>query len=417
MDREIPKEERRKRLRRQVLVGTGIVAVGFAAIMGLTRWAQSGVQLADLKTSTVERGAIEVSVAAVGRVVPAAEELMTSPITSRIVEVYCKEGDSVAAGTPILRLDLQSTETSYRKLLDEEQMKHYQLEQLRLNNLTRLSDLQMNIRVSEMKLNRLEVELRNERYLDSLGSGTTDKVRQAELAYNTGCLELEQLRQQYTNEQQVREADLKVKNLELEIFRKNLAETRRTLEDAQIRAPRAGILTYINSQIGTQVSQGSQVATLSDLSNFKLEVEMADAYADRVRVGAKAVIRIGTDELEGRVTSITPLSKDGIISFVVHPLDPRHRRLRSGLNADVHVVGSVKDNALRIANGSYYLGSGQTQLFVLSPDGQTLNRRTVRLGESSYRYVEVVEGLNPGEQVVISDMARWKEYEKLKVER
>ena len=98
MDREIPKEERRKRLRRQVLVGTGIVAVGFAAVMGLTRWAQSGVQLADLKTSTVERGAIEVSVAAVGRVVPAAEELMTSPITSRIVEVYCKEGDSVTVG-------------------------------------------------------------------------------------------------------------------------------------------------------------------------------------------------------------------------------------------------------------------------------------------------------------------------------
>ena len=416
MDREIPKEQRRTRLRRQVLVGTGIVAVGFAAVMGLTRWAQSGVQLADLKTSTVERGAIEVSVSATGRVVPAAEEQMTSPISSRIVEVYCKEGDSVTVGTPILKLDLQSTETEYRKLLDEEQMKYYQLEQLRLNNLTRLSDLQMNIRVSEMKLNRLEVELSNERYLDSLGSGTTDKVRQAELAHNTGRLELEQLRQQYSNEQQVREAELKVKQLELEILRKNLSEMKRTLEDAQIRAPRAGILTYINNQIGTQVGRGSQVATLSDLSNFKLEAEMADAYADRVRVGAKAVIRISTDELEGRVTSITPLSRDGIVSFAVQPLDPRHPRLRSGLNADIYVVGSVKENALRIANGSYYLGSGQAQLFVLSADGNSLSRRSVRLGESSHRYVEVIEGLSPGEQVVVSDMARWKEYEELKVE-
>lgn len=416
MDREIPKEERRRLLRRRVLIGTGIVAVGFAAIMGLTHWAQSGVQLADLKLSTAEEGDIEVSVAAVGRVVPAAEEQMTSPIASRIVEVYCKEGDSVVAGTPLLRLDLQSTETSYRKLLDEEQMKHYQLEQLRLNNQTRLSDLEMNIRVSEMKLNRLEVELRNERYLDSLGSGTTDKVRQAELAYNTGRLELEQLRQQYTNEQLVRQADLKVKELELEIFRKNLDETRRTLEDAQIRATRAGILTYINSQIGTPVGKGSQVATLSDLSNFKLEAEVADAYGDRIRVGAKAVIRIGTDELEGRVTSITPLSKDGIINFVVQPLDPRHHRLRSGLNADVHVVGSVKDRVVRIANGPYYIGSGQTQLFVLSADGETLSRRTVRLGESSHRYVEVIEGLNPGEQVVVSDMAKWKERENLRVE-
>ena len=81
-------------------------------------------------------------------------------------------------GTPILKLDLQSTETEYKKLLDEEQMKRYQLEQLKVNNNTYLSDLSMQVKISAMKLNRMEVELRNERYLDSLGSGTTDKVRQ-----------------------------------------------------------------------------------------------------------------------------------------------------------------------------------------------------------------------------------------------
>lgn len=73
-------------------------------------------------------------------------------------------------GTPILKLDLQSTETEYKKLLDEEQMKRYQLEQLKVNNNTYLSDLSMQVKISAMKLNRMEVELRNERYLDSLGS-------------------------------------------------------------------------------------------------------------------------------------------------------------------------------------------------------------------------------------------------------
>lgn len=91
-------------------------------------------------------------------------------------------------GTPILKLDLQSTETEYKKLLDEEQMKRYQLEQLKVNNNTYLSDLSMQVKISAMKLSRMEVELRNERYLDSLGSGTTDKVRQAELNFNTGKL-------------------------------------------------------------------------------------------------------------------------------------------------------------------------------------------------------------------------------------
>ena len=131
------------------------------------------------------------------------EEIINSPINTRIVEVYRKGGDSVDVGTPILKLDLQSTETDYKKLLDEEEMKRYKLDQAKVNSQTKLSDMAMQIKVSEMKLARMKVELRNEQYLDSLGAGTTDKVRQAELSYNTSRLELEQLKQQYTNEKQI----------------------------------------------------------------------------------------------------------------------------------------------------------------------------------------------------------------------
>lgn len=73
-------------------------------------------------------------------------------------------------------------------------MKRYQLQRLKIDNQTELDDIEMKIKVSAMKLNRMEAELRNEQYLDSLGSGTTDKVRQAELAVNTARLELEQLK-------------------------------------------------------------------------------------------------------------------------------------------------------------------------------------------------------------------------------
>ncbi len=171
---------------------------------------------------------------------PAFEEVINSPISTRIVEVYRKAGDSVDVGTPLLRLDLQSTETELNKLLDQSQMKQYEIEQMKLNNNTRLSDLAMNVKVKAMAVSRMEVELRNERYLDSLGSGTGDKVRQVELAYNTGKLELEQLRQQLENERQVRDADLRVKELELNIHNKNLAEMRRTLSEAQVQSPLQG---------------------------------------------------------------------------------------------------------------------------------------------------------------------------------
>ena len=343
MDREIPKEVRDKERKKKFIKYGAIGVAAVVCIAVLISFMRSSVNKKDLVFSEVDNGTIEVSVSASGKVVPAFEEIINSPINTRIVEVYRKGGDSVDVGTPILKLDLQSTETEYKKLLDEEQMKRYQLEQLKVNNNTYLSDLSMQVKISAMKLNRMEVELRNERYLDSLGSGTTDKVRQAELNFNTGKLELEQLRQQYANESKVKEADLKVKELEFNIFSKSLAEMKRTLDDAQIRSPRKAILTYINNQVGAQVAEGSQVAIISDLSHFKVEGEIADTYGDRVAAGGRAIVKIGNEKLEGTVSSVTPLSKNGVISFIVQLNEDNNKRLRSGLKTDVYVMNAVKE--------------------------------------------------------------------------
>ena len=305
MDREIPKEvRRRERNKRLMRYGIGGVAV-IVAVSVLVSVMRTGVREKDVVFSTVDQGTIEVSVSASGKVVPAFEEIINSPINTRIVEVYKKGGDSVDVGTPILKLDLQSTETEYQKLLDEEKTKQYELEQLRINNEVALNDMANQIKVSEMQLNRKRVVLRNERYLDSIGSGTTDQVRQAELDLNVSELELEQLRQQYAGKQKTLAADYKVKELELSIFRKDLAEMKRTLDDAQVRSPRKAILTYINDQIGVQVTQGTQIAIISDLSHFKVEGEIADTYGDRVAAGGKAIVKIGREQL---VASASPCS-------------------------------------------------------------------------------------------------------------
>lgn len=414
MDREIPKEvrmrERRVAILKWGLAGIGCI-VGFGLIVSLLR---TRVKADDLVFSTVDRGIIEVSVSASGKVVPAFEEIINTPISSRIVEVYMRGGDSVDVGTPLLKLDLQSTETEYRKLLDEEQMKRYQLEQIEVNNRTYLNDLAMRIKVASMKLDRMEVELRNERYLDSLGSGTTDRVHQAELNFKTGQLELEQLKQQLENERMVKAADLKVKQLEYAIFQKELREMKRTLEDAQIRSPRKAILTYINNQIGAQVAQGTQLAVISDLSHFKVEGEIADTYGDRVAAGGRAIVKIGSEKLEGQVSSVTPLSKNGVISFTVQLEDDSKRRLRSGLKTDVYVMNAVKEDVMRVSNASYYVGRGEYELFVRTGEGE-LEKRKVQLGESNFEYVEVVSGLQPGDQIVVSDMSQYRNRNKLKL--
>ena len=404
MDREISKEVQRKEQRKQFIrIGTAVG--GFIVlIVVVISMLQTSLKRKDLNISTVDKGVIEVSVSASGKVIPAFEEIINSPINSRIVDV----------GTPILKLDLQSAETKYNKQLDEEQMKSLQLEQQRVTNHNKLSEMEMNLKVSRMELDRKAVELRNERYLDSLGAGTTDKVRQVELDYNVSILKLKEDEQKYKNEQALAEADLKVKELELNIFRKSLAETRRTLEDAQIRSPRKAILTYVNNEIGSQIGQGAKVAIVSDLSHFKIEGEIADTYGDRIAAGSKAVIKIGSEKLDGTVSDVTPLSKNGVISFTVQLEEDNHKRLRSGLKTDVYVMNAVKDDVLRIANSSYYVGKGEYELFVVN--GNQLLKRKVQLGDSNFEYVEVVSGLQEGDQVIVSDMNAYKDKNKLKIE-
>lgn len=407
MDRELTQKERNSARRRKYLpyiIGGTALAAGLITLLIASR---QSVDREDLLITTVDSGTIETSVTGSGSIVPAFEEIINSPINSRIIEVYCKAGDSVDIGTPLLRLDLQSTETELNKLKDQIQMKNYELEQQKVNNNTRVSDLAMQVKVKEMTVNRLEAELRNERYLDSLGSGTGDRVRQAELAFNTGKLELEQMRQQLANERKVTAAGLSVKNLDINIARKNLGEMSRTLDDAQIKAPRKATLTFINDQIGQKVSEGEKIAIISDLSHFKVDGEIADAYGDRIRVGSKAVVRIGRNErMNGTVSNVTPLSRNGVISFSVRLDEDADSRLRSGLKTDVYIMCNVMEDVRRIKNGSFYTGPGSYELFVFNGNDK-LERRSVRLGDSNFEFVEVVDGLNDGDRVVVSDMKRF----------
>ena len=415
MDREISKEQRNREKRRMWMKWGGMVVVGIAAVIALMQLMQESLHERDIVFSVVDEGSIDVSVSASGKVVPAFEEIINSPINSRILEVYKKGGDSVEVGTPILRLDLLSAETDYKKQLDEVQMNELKLEQLRIQNRSKLSEMEMQLKVSRMELNRKAVELRNEQYLDSLGAGTTDKVRQVELDYNVSKLKLEEDEQKFINEQATADADLKVKELELNIARKTLAETKRTLDDARIKAPRKAILTYVNTDIGAQVAQGEKVAIVSDLSHFKIEGEIADTYGDRIAAGSRAIVKVGKEELAGTVTDVTPLSKNGVMSFSVRLEQDNHKGLRSGLKTDVYVLTAVKDSVMRIANGSYYVGPGEYELFVRS--GNELLKRKVQLGDSNYELVEVVGGLKPGDQVVVSDMSNYKNKRKMKLEK
>ena len=414
MDRAIPVGVQRKRR----MVRYGKYAAIVAVVMGVAVWLGtlmlSSVDKKSLITSQVDRGTIDVSIIATGKVVPAFEEVIISPISAQILEVYAHSGDTVDVGTPLLRLDLQSAQADYSKALDEQEIRRQQMVQLTTNTETQLSDRRMQLEVEEMKIGQLEAQLRNEQYLDSLGSGTKDRVHQAEITLRTAQMQLKQLRQQYENEVRVRKADLRMKQLQDGIADKSLEETRRTLDGANIRSPRKATLTYISNEIGSIVGSGSKVAVISDLTHFKVDCSIADTYSDRVMAGGRVLVKIGKERLFGTINTVTPLSQDGVITFTVLMDNPSHPKLRSGLKAEVFVITNIKEDVLRIRNGSYYTGAGNYTLFIYK-DEHTLVPRTIQLGDCNYDYVEVISGLEEGDSVVVSDMQRYKGKEKIRV--
>lgn len=388
------------------------IGLPVVAAVALVWWVMSAIGGASVKASSVsmgeaDRGDLSATITAGGKVVPAYEELINSPIHSRILEVRHRAGDIVEAGTPLLILDLEATKAEYGKMLDQLNMKRLELQQQLANDRTDLSRLDMQIKVGDMKVHRLEAELANERYLDSIGSGTTDKVREAEFALRSAQLEQEQLRQQRDNEQDVRRAAADISRLEIEILTRDAELASRTLTDADIRAPRRGTVTSINTAIGAQVGQGEKVATVADLGHFKVEGEVADSYAKSIAPGARATVRIGHTDLDGIVAAVAPSSTSGVVNFTINLNCDSIADLRAGLRPDIYVYNGMKSDVIRIPNGSYYRGPGNYPLYVRNADGSALELRTVRLGIASMDHVEVESGIAPGETIALSDLDRF----------
>lgn len=413
MDKLVSQEQKSKeRQKKFAKYGTAILIIVILVFI-ILKSLDASISSKNFAIGNVDKGSISISINASGKVVPLNEEIIVAPINTRILDVYKNAGDSVNAGEPILLLELASIETEYNQKLDEAKMRRSKLLQSKISIDNKLSEMQMQYKVKEMQMKQMKTDLANEHYLDSIGATTHDKIREKELNYEVAKLELVQLKQKISNEHKNSDAEQTVQLLEFSILEKKLAESARLLKDARILAPQKGTITFINNQRGAQVSVGTQIAVLSDLSHLKVEAEIADTYGEKLTMGAKAIIRSGSDELEGTVVNITPSSENGVIKFSVILDKSDNTKLRSGLRVDVHVQHGVRDNVLRIPITNTYLGAGKYDLWVIR--GNKAEKRSVVLGESSYEYIEVIDGLNEGDNVILSNMNEYKNKKSLKI--
>lgn len=414
MDKKIPKEQlNRERRRKLIIIGAATAAV-VAAIALATNTMRKTVDRSELEFATVGQGDIEISISCTGRVAPSREEIVTSPIASRIVEIYHYPGDSVTAGTPIMKLDLNDTQAEVEKMADNRSMAALAIEQQHLTDRNQIDDILMRIKVKEMEVDKLKVEVENERYLDSLGSGTGDRVRQSLLSYKTAMLEVEQLRRQLVNIESSADMRKRTGTFELGIAQRSLDAQSRLLNNARILSPLDGVITIVNGSVGQSVTRGDAIATIADLTHFKVDSETSDNYAELIQPGAKAIVSIGKKRGLGRIISVKPQSSNGLVQFSVALVEGDSLKLRPGLRVDVHVVSELIDSAVIIPNIQSYSGPGQYNIYVLSGDDE-LELRTITLGGGNYDNIEVISGLTPGETIVTSNMKKYQSHNNLKI--
>ncbi|MDE6272428.1 MAG: HlyD family efflux transporter periplasmic adaptor subunit [Muribaculaceae bacterium] len=403
MDREIPTKDRRKILMKKMLpVAIVIVALATCAIW-LAVWLSAGIKETELNLVSADTGEIESAVVTNGRIIPAFEEIIVSPVNTRILEVFVQEGDSVASGTPLLRLDTENARNDYQRMADELSIKQSEIKSQELTDETQLTDLEMRIRTKELSENQLKAEYESERRLDSIGSGTGERVRHARLAWQTADLELQQMRRQLENERRIRRSMADSKRLEGNISARNLAEVSRTLDDARVLAPRSGNVTFLSSNIGATVAAGEKIAIISDLSNFKVTGDLPEGYGDKLSVGVPVEIRSGKLIYRGKVSNMAAQSKAGVIPFVVSLDQSDAPGLRAGMTARISIIYDIRPNVVRIPYGNFFNGPGEYDLYVrTSPI--SLERRKVKLGDSNLDYIEVISGLKVGETVNINKL-------------
>ncbi|WP_035565891.1 efflux RND transporter periplasmic adaptor subunit [Hymenobacter sp. IS2118] len=402
MDRAIAPSIQSQRQRRRWLLGAGVVAVLLVAVLAFRTVLKPSISRNDILTARVETGDVEASLTAAGTIIPGREAVLTSPIQSTIRRVAVAVGARVQPNETILELDKELANSALAKLDDEQLRNQNKNSQLQLTLERSLNDLRVQAQVQAVKVRSLQSTLRDEEQLLKIGGGTAENVRQAELNLAVAQLEAQRLARQIQTQQRSNAADVRELGYTVSMQQRSISELATKLRQANISSQQPGVLTWVNENIGTTVQAGDPLARVADLSSFRVRATISDSYAEALRAGDPVVVRINDTDLRGSVASISPSVDKGVVTFYAQLENPRHPVLRPNLRADVFVVTRAHHGVLRLKNGPFYQGGKEQAVFVVQ-NGRAV-RRTVRFGDSNFDHVQIIDGLQAGDEVVVSDM-------------
>lgn len=381
----------------------GIVLI--AAIVWLAGLITGGRTLAvnadRIRIAEATLGTFEDFIPLRGRLVPSSTVYLDAIEGGRVEEVLLEDGAIVAAGTFIarlsntnLQLEVLGREAAVTEQLNNMRTIELQLEQNRLSHSRNLVEIEYQIK----RLNR-SIERQRDLVSKSLVSQSTLDELQDELDYYLRRRDVT-LESQATDAR-LQEAQLRQLRAAGEQLESSLRFARKNLDDLNVKAPVSGKLSGFNIEVGESIARGGRLGQIDDPDNYKLNVKIDEFYLGRVDLQQLATVENNGRNVGLRVSKIYPQVSSGQfevdMTFVEEPIG-----LRRGQTLQLKLTLGDNADAVLIPNGSYYQDTGGQWLFVVTPDASEAVKREVRLGRRNTDFIEVLDGLEPGERVVVS---------------
>ncbi len=355
-----------------------------------------------ISVGTVTRGEFNDYIRVTGQVQPITT-VQLSPLEAGVVErLVVEEGASVHKGDVLV--ELSNTSLTLEILNSEAELAEKQ--NILRNTLISMEQEKLDLRLNKVQLD-LDVERKHRTWQQNEELYRNNLIAREEWLQSKEDYELAAKQRELNIERQVQDSLYRTVQIEqmednLENMKRNMQLIRQRIDNLQIKSPIDGEVGLLDVVLGQSVSSGQKIGQVNDLSDYKVEAQIDESYIDRVRAGLDATFERQDTNFTMRLRKVYPEVRDGQFRADFTFVGAHPRNIRSGQTYYLHLELGQPTDAVIIPRGSFYQTTGGSWIYVLSPEGDRAYKRQIRIGRQNPQYYEVLEGLEPGERVIVS---------------
>lgn len=415
MDRAVPRSKYSRRL--LVVIGIGVLVALAVAVFLVAPSGKSQMLDADRVTiSPVTKGVFEDFIPVRGRVTPLVTVYLDAVEGGRIEKVLIDDGASVEKGQ--LLVVLSNTElqlsTLARQTEVEQQLNNMRSQELALAR----SNVQNQRDIIEAELETAKAErlYRIQEPLAKRGFVAGKEFKDTTDQYRAEKRRLAALREGVITESRLQASQLAQLRAAADALSSSLAIARSSLDQLNLRAPVAGQLTAFSAQVGQSMSRGERIGQIDSPGRNKLVADIDEFYIDRVALSQPAELEWNKRKFKLKVSKISPQVRNGEFKVDFQFIGPQPQGMQRGQTLQARLTLGDPAPALLIPNGAFYNETAGAWVFVVTADGTEAMKRAVRLGRRNAQFIEVLDGLEPGERVLTSPYTGLADKDQLKIE-